>query len=95
LWTAADLVIVFYLLRLGDLARRISGAGRHRISYVILCATILPALAVPLEPSGALIFFTELAVTLPHFAIILYVLIADARFFRSALTRLLSTTPAT
>lgn len=78
-WTLADIVIVFLLLRVGDLARAVVRRERHRIGYVVLAATIPLAAIIPLEPSGEFIFLLELVVTLPHFLIILYVLLADAR----------------
>ena len=87
-WTLADLVIVFYLLRIGDWARGATGLERHRISYVIWAATLPPAAAIPFQTSGDVIFLLEILVTAPHFLIIVYVLIADSHAFIAALARL-------
>jgi len=78
-WTAADVALIFAMLRLGDLARRAAGREPHRVSYIVLALTLLAALGVPLSPNGRMIFLAELAVTIPHFLIIIYVLVADLR----------------
>jgi hypothetical protein len=88
-WTLADYVIVFSLLRTGDLARTITGSARHGISYAILFATVPFAVFIPVASRGSLIFVLELAVTIPHFCLILYVLFSDARVGIQALSRLL------
>lgn len=88
-WTLADIVMVFALLRIGDLARTVARQERHRIAYVILIATIPLAAIIPLEPSGEFIFLVELLVTVPHFLIILYVLLADAKPIVQTLSALL------
>jgi len=79
-WTAADLVIVFVLIRLGDLARAALGKQAHRVSYVVLLLTVPPAVVIPFCGTGLGIFALELCVTIPHFLIILYVIAADSRY---------------
>ncbi len=88
-WTLADLVIVYYLLRTANLARRLQGALPHRFSYLILFATLPIAAFIPLAPTGSTIFALELVITMPHFVIIVYVLMADAPRFAAALNVLL------
>ena len=80
-WSAADVVIVFYLLRIANLARRRCGAVPHRVPYAVLAATLplLPCLAVASTPR--LIFALELLITLPHFLLILHVLAFNPRIF--------------
>ena len=87
-WTLADILIVFGVLRIADIARAVTGIERHRISYVVLMATLPLAAAIPLEPTGPFILFLEILVTVPHFLIILYVMARDARLFAAALTKL-------
>ncbi len=88
-WTLADLAIVFYLIQLANLARLELGIRRHSISFGVLLATVPPSIAVPFMTTGASIFLLELAVTVPHFLLIVYILTADARHFASALAALL------
>lgn len=90
-WTGADLVIVYCLLRLANLARQIAGMRRHIVSFAILGLTVLLIPAVAVAPGGQLIFVLELLITMPHFVIILYVLAADAATMARALHRLLET----
>lgn len=94
LWTAADIVIAFVLIRIGNLARRVVGARLHRISYVVLLATLPPAAYIPFVDSGSMFFRLELAVTIPHFLIILYVCAADARIGLRALCEALDDSEA-
>lgn len=88
-WTLADLILIFYLIRTANLARRILDLRPHSVSYGILLATVPPAAAIPFMTTGAGIFLIELAVTLPHFLLIGYVLLADARHGAAALATLL------
>ena len=84
-WTLADVVIVFYLIRLANAARKVLNRDPHVFSYLILAATIPVAAFIPLAPTGGIILLIELAVTIPHFLLILYVLGKDARTFAGAL----------
>jgi hypothetical protein len=93
LWTAADLIIVWHLLKIADLMRAYLAVRRHRVSYYALAATIPFALFLPVAPTGLSVFRIELFVTIPHFLIILYVLICDAQHAARALHRRLSSTP--
>ena len=79
LWTLADLLIAWTMIRTGNLVRGYVGARPHRISYLILLATLPGAAYIPVVDSGRLFFQLELAVTIPHFLIILYVCAFDAR----------------
>ena len=79
LWTAADYVLVIYMLRIANLIRRATGARAHRISWVILAATVPFAALLPIAPNGQAFFRLELAVTMPHFALILYLCVANTQ----------------
>lgn len=79
LWTAADVAIAFLLIRMGNLVRGVAGRRRHRVSYLVLLATLPAAGCIPIVQSADTFFRLELAVTIPHFLIILYVCAADAR----------------
>jgi len=87
-WTLADLVIVFCLIRLANTARGIVKIEPHVFSYVALALTIPPAAFIPFAPNGRLILLIELAVTIPHFLLILYILAKDAKTFGMALNKL-------
>lgn len=89
-WTLADFVIVFGLLRLGDRARAICGRSGHGWAYGVLLATAPVAAVIPFAQHGGLIFVIELLVTVPHFVLILWVLIVDAGTFARALSRLVA-----
>ncbi|NIA12437.1 MAG: hypothetical protein GWP08_00045 [Nitrospiraceae bacterium] len=87
-WTLADFVIVFGLLRISDRARAVCGRPGHVWAYGVLLATAPVAAVIPFARRGGLIFVIELLVTVPHFVLILWVLIADAGTFARALSRL-------
>lgn len=94
LWTLADIIIVFYALKLGNAARAVCKARLHRYSFWILYATLPFALLLPATPNALAFFRLELAITLPHFALLLYVLWSDPRHGLEAL-RILERTPTT
>lgn len=87
-WTAADLLIVFHLLRIANLARGIEGKPPHRFCFVILAASLLPVPGVLLARQGMIIFLLEVLITVPHFMLILYVIAADWQVCARALARL-------
>lgn len=92
-WTLADLVIVFYLLRTANICRRFVGARPHRLSYVCLALTVPFAALIPFSPNATAFFRLELVVTVPHFLLILYVLLLDLRHGVSTLSRLVREVP--
>ncbi len=87
LWTLADIVIVFYLIRIGNLFRRHAGERPHRISYGILAATLPFAAMLPFVRTGMAFVRIEFIVTLPHFALILYLLVANANLVARSFAR--------
>jgi hypothetical protein len=91
-WTLADILIVYYLLRIGDLARSFLKVERHKVCYVIWLATLPLSATIPFLTRGYYIFAVELLVTLPHFLIILYALAADGRYFFLTLSFLVRST---
>ena len=85
LWTLADVVIVFYLIRIANLFRGHLGRRKHRGAYIVLAATIPFAVYLPLTSTGSSFFYLELAVTVPHFLLLLYICIGDASITLEAL----------
>jgi len=90
LWTAADIVICWYLLRLGNLARAICSQRPHRIAFGILFATLPIAALIPVAPNATAFYRIELLVTIPHFLIILYVFLVDWKWAWQAYRRLMA-----
>ena len=88
-WTAADLLIVFYLVRIANLGRGLLGLRKHRYSYGILALTVAGLPVIAWTQDGGTIFLLELLITVPHFLLILYLLAADIRFLAPVLARLL------
>lgn len=88
-WTTADLVIVFYLLRIANLGRYALNVRPHRWSYMVLSITACGIPFIATAGAGWRIFGLELLVTVPHFLIILYVAAADFRRIPLALNALL------
>ncbi len=78
LWTAADVALIFYLIRIMNLFRRHLGLRRHLWSYAVLGATLPFAALVPVVENARTFFYLELAVTIPHFLLILYLCVGDA-----------------
>jgi hypothetical protein len=84
-WTSADLVIVYNLIRIADLGRDYMGIPLHRWSLWILYATIPPCLLIPLSYNHLMFLRLELMVTIPHFLLIVYVILANFRIGPKAL----------
>lgn len=79
LWTAADFVIVFLLLRIANLFRGWTNRRPHRIPYIFLALTLPPACLIPIAPNAQAFWRLELMVTIPHFLLILYVIGVNLR----------------
>ncbi|MBI4558318.1 MAG: hypothetical protein HY706_12120 [Candidatus Hydrogenedentes bacterium] len=78
-WTLADVVIVFLLIRIANLCRGYQGRRVHIFSYAVLAST-LPFLPIIATAEDGMVFFcAELVVTVPHFVLILYVMLGDAQ----------------
>jgi hypothetical protein len=84
-WSVADLMIVFYLIRITNLCRTVTLRRSHRFSYVILAVTIPLVVLLPLARTGTDVLRLELCITIPHFLIMLYLMMADARGVSEAL----------
>lgn len=93
-WTSADLVIVFYLLRIMNLARAITQHPPHRIPYLIWGLSFLSLPLICAAGNGTLIFGIEVLVTIPHFMIILYVIGVNIRIAPEALHIMMGQTTA-
>lgn len=94
MWTSADLVIVYYLLRIANLGRQQIGIRLHRYSYVILALTIPGMPFVAIARTGMQVFLLELAITVPHFLLILYILAANYRHGPKAFRKLTASVPS-
>lgn len=79
LWTAADVVIVYNLIRIANTGRKLTGDRPHRVSYVVLGLTLLPTPLIAVAKTGGTVFLIELLITAPHFLLILYLLWANRR----------------
>lgn len=90
LWTVADVVLIFYLIRITNLFRRHLKLRQHLGSYAVLGATLPFAALVPVVEDARTFFYLELAVTVPHFLLILYLCIGDAANALRALSSRLS-----
>jgi hypothetical protein len=77
LWTAADVLIIVFLTRSANLLRVVCGAPLHRVPFIILGVSLVPVPLVVLVPTGMQLFLVELLITVPHFLLILYVLLAN------------------
>ena len=84
-WTTADIVIVFYAIRIANLGRHLIGQPLHRIPYLILAATIPPVPVIATAATGWGIFLLELAITIPHFCLLVYLGAANFRSFPALL----------
>ena len=90
LWTAADVVLIVYLIRITNLFRRHLELRQHLWSYAVLGATLPFAALVPVVEDARTFFYLELAVTVPHFLLILYLCLGDAAKALRALSSRLS-----
>lgn len=80
-WSLADLLIVFFLIRLSNQARVVVQRPAHRYSYVLLGFTAALVPFVVMAPSGGLIFLLELGITVPHFLLLCYLLTVNVRVY--------------
>lgn len=81
LWTLADIVICYCLVECANLCRAKRGIRRHAVSVGVLWLTIGLSCLLPFVPSGTAFFRLELAITIPQFAIIVYVLLVNIQTF--------------
>ena len=88
-WTAADVVIVVTLLRIANLARAQAGRRPHVFSFAALGATLLFVPLLFIARDGWTMFFIELAITVPHFLLILYAGTVNLRLFPALLAAIL------
>lgn len=89
LWTAADVVIVVVLLLMANRVRTAVGVRPHVYSFILVALTVCLVPFVILASTGRLVFLLELLVTVPHFLLILYVLLADRKYFIHIATEVL------
>ncbi len=80
-------MIVYYLLRITNVFRSYLDRRRHRWSYAVLAGTLPAAAFIPFVATGRAFFLLELAVTTPHFLLILYLLVGDANLALRAVRR--------
>ena len=90
LWTCADVVLIVYLIRITNLFRSYLGLRLHRASYMVLGMTLPFAALVPMVENARTFYYLELAVTIPHFLLILYLCLGDAGKTLRALSSRLS-----
>ncbi len=88
-WTGAGVAIIICLLGITNTCRRIIGRRRHCISYVVLAATFPFIALLPIAPTGMAFFRLELVITIPHFLLIIYLLLANLQTAPQTLARLL------
>lgn len=93
-WTLADVVIVFYLIRIANECRAYLGLPRRIVPLVILAATLPPAAFIPFVPTARAFFLLELGVTVPHFLLILWLIFRDAELVLEAVRRRSGQSPA-
>lgn len=89
-WTLADMVIVLYLTRSANVLRSVLAIRPHVVPYVVLAATVPIAVFLPVAPDGMAFFRLEIAVTVPHFLLILYLMGTNASVVGQALPQLLA-----
>ncbi len=89
-WTAADVCIVVLLLRTANMARARAGKRPHVFSYAVLAATLLFVPLILIVRDGWTMFFVELAITVPHFLLILYVGTLNLRLYPALLADILT-----
>lgn len=94
LWTAADIAIALLLIRCANLCRKVVGVRQHQVSAFVVYASVLPALLLLFAPTPAAFYRLELVVTVPHFAVILYVLAVNVRIAPRAFAELTRGMPA-
>ena len=86
-WTIADVVIVYYLIRISNLCRAYLGLARRIVPFVVLAATLPPAAFIPFVSTARTFFLVELGVTIPHFLLILWIITRDAPIVLEAVRR--------
>jgi len=89
-WTSADIFIVVLLLRIANLARAQAGKRPHVFSYAALAATLLFVPFIFVVRDGWTMFFVELAITVPHFLLILYAGAVNLHLYPGLLAAMLS-----
>lgn len=89
-WSAADVAIVVLLLLIANMARARAGKRPHVFSFAVLGATLLFLPLVVVVRDGWTMFVVELAVTVPHFLLILYAGTVNLHLYPRLLAAMLS-----
>ena len=87
-WTCADIVIVYYLIRISNVCRLVVVRSPHCWPYALLASTLPFSVLLPFARSGYAFFYLSLCTTLPHFLLILYLIVANRHTAPEALRRL-------
>ena len=84
-WTLADVSIVLSLILLSNMARLWLQRRPHRFSYAVLGFTVLLIPFAVSAPTGGMLFLVEVAITVPHFLLLAYLLVANVRVYAAFL----------
>ena len=79
LWTVADLVLVFYLLRLADHVRKKDGQTKATVRWTVFFITLLASPFLLLTSEPASFFRLEIVICTTHFLVILYSIVMEGR----------------
>lgn len=88
LWSAADIALVFVLLRLADLLRRQAKARPIRWRYALLAATALLTPLLALVSTSDRFLLLESVICGVQFLLLVYTVIAERRRFFLLVTEL-------
>jgi hypothetical protein len=88
-WTCADFLIVYFLIRIGNLCRCLTLRSPEHWPYVVLALTIPLAAMLPFTRDSDSFFYISLCTTIPHFLLIIYLLWRTQKVAPEALHRLL------
>lgn len=88
-WTLADVVIVVLVLLLCNRVRAAVGLRAHVFSFAVVGGTLCFLPGIWFVQQGWAIFFIELAITVPHFLILIYAALLNLHLFPGFLANIL------
>jgi len=81
LWSGADILLVFMLLRISDLVRERQGRGKIRFRYFFLGASVVLTPLLLFTRSKREFFVLESVICGLQFAVLVYTMVAERKAF--------------
>ena len=90
LWSIVDLVLIYFLLKMIDLAGRKKGRKRIRLRYLLLLFTALLVPFLSLVATSGAFFLLESIICGVHFSILIYIVLMERKMMLDFMMELMA-----